>query len=174
MSQDNAGQEPVKKPETEVEIKQPNASEVDPEAVISQLLDENKRLEQDRDNYRKGLLKAKGKLQETEEEPEEDIDTKIDRKVQERLAQTTYADSQKRLAEEALKLARENKELKKSLANRGQLSSKGQGGGSQVEVPVGQNYFSPEKIQALKARGWGDDKIERFKQNREKAKGGGI
>ena len=149
-----------------VETNQPIAPEVDSEAVISQLLDENKRLETERDNYRRGILKAKGKLPEEEvDASEEDLDARIERKVSERLLETQWAANQKRLEEELKKQARENKELKKSLANRSQLSSTGQGSG-QAEMSVPDSSLSPDMLQQLKARGWSDDKIARFKKNR--------
>lgn len=168
MPNETAGQEPVKKPEEEVKTNQPSASEVDPEAEMAKLLAENKRLSEERENYRKGMLKAKGKLSEVVE-PEEDLDAKLDQKISERLAQTNYARVQQQLEEQAIKLARENKELKKSLANRPPTTTNTFS--SQQPNEVRSSPLSPEKEKALLNSFTGDEetkkrKLEAWKNNR--------
>lgn len=151
--------------EQEVKTNQSTASETDDEAVISQLLDANKKLSEERENYRRGMLKAKGKSESVDDD-DEDLDAKIDRKVNERLLNTQWAESQQQLANEAKRLARENKELKKSATNRSQISTTAQG--SSVEgTKIPDSSLSPEKLAYLKTTlKWDDKKIEAFKKNR--------
>lgn len=55
-------------PETSgVETNQSNAPEIDYEAEYAALLAENERIHSEKENYKKGLLKAKGKLDDEEE-----------------------------------------------------------------------------------------------------------
>ncbi len=165
-------QAPVEKPEG-VENQQPIAPEVDPEVVIGQLLDANKKLAQERENMRRGMLKAKGKWFEPEpkaEEPEleETNVSAMEDLIKEQVSKldTAYIESNKQLEEETKKLARENKELKKSLANKSQVSSSAQGA-SNVEQPVKNATLSDQQLDHLKnALKWDDKKIEAFKQNR--------
>lgn len=60
-----------------VEIKQSGAPETDELEMVSVLLDNLKKVEAERDNYRRGMLKAKGKISEPED-VEEDLDAKLD------------------------------------------------------------------------------------------------
>ena len=166
MSNETAGQEPVEKPEG-VETQTTSAPEVDAETRMTQILAENKKLAEERDNYRRGMLKAKSRISEEVETEDEDFDAKVARVVEEKLSQTQWAEAQTRLETEAMKLARENKELKKSLANRSQISSTGQGSSQEV-TQVQDSKFNPDKISELKKRGWSDKKIELFKKNRLK------
>ncbi len=162
MPNENAGvQEPVEKPVEAVETK-PTAAEADPETVISQLLDENKKLATERENYRLGMLKAKRKLPEDVEPEDEDLDAKIDRKVNERLLNTQWAESQQRLEDEAKKLARENKELKKSILNRSQVSTTNQVT-SHDSPQVRDTSIPPEKEKELMARFTGSEEVKRRK-----------
>jgi hypothetical protein len=161
----NAGQEPVKKPEEGVEL-QPTAPEAtldsDPEIVISSLLDENKKLAAERENYRKGMLKAKGKL--TEDDEPEDLETIIDRKVNEKLLNSQWIESQRRLEETAKKLARENKELKLAAINKAPKTSQGAGSGAAAQPADA--TLSAEKLAHLKnVLKWDEAKIEKFKKN---------
>lgn len=137
------------------------------EAVIGRLLDETKRLELERESYRKAALKAKGKL--PDEEP--DLDALIDQKVTEKLLNTQWAENQSKLESEAKRLARENKELKLAVANRSSTSPTGQVSGT-VEYVAPDKTLSPEQIAHFKnTLKWDDKKIERYKKNLRDAKG---
>jgi hypothetical protein len=153
-----------------VENKQPEAPGVDYEAVVSTLLDEQKRLETERDNYRKGMLKAKGKLPAEEvAEEDEDLDTKIDRKVQERLTATKAAQAQTQLEETIKKMAKDLKETKLALANRSQLKPTNTQVTGDATVDVPDNILSPEALEECKRAGWSEEKIKRLKQNMAKS-----
>lgn len=173
MDKPIAGQEPVKKPEDGVENQQPIAPEVDPEVVIGQLLEANKKLASERENMRKGMLKAKGKWHEpepVESEPPQEVNTEMEELVKQSISKldTEFAESEKQLETEVKRLAKENKELKKSLANRSQVGGN-VGGASNVETPVKDHQLSEEKLSHLKnVLKWSPEKIEAFKLNLRK------
>lgn len=76
-------------PEAEAVDKDPNAAEdVDYAAELAEALQKNIELQEERDNYKKGLLKAKGKL--PEDEPN-DKDDEVGRRVKEELAKVLPA-----------------------------------------------------------------------------------
>ena len=145
-----------------------NTQEVDYEAELAKVNEKLAKTNEEKENYRKGMLKAKGKLPDEDDNSsnDEDIDAKIDRKVQERLLATREATI---IAEkEALvsSLAKKNKELTLALKNRGQISTtSGQGSNEDRQEVKTDKYFSKEQIADLKKRGWSDEKIETAKKN---------
>ena len=146
-----------------VEIKQSGAPEIDELEMVSVLLDNLKKVEAERDNYRKGMLKAKGKISEPED-VEEDLDAKLDRKLEERFAANKVLQAQAQLEETVRKQAKELKEAKLALANRSQLKSSASiSGDATVDVP--DNILSPAQIDELKAAKWSDSKIALLKKN---------
>lgn len=104
--------------------------------------------ETDRDNYKEGMLKAKGKL-------------KTDETATDETGSTDSAAATSGLQP----LLRRIKELETAAANRTQISTAGQGAGSETTMKVGDNMLSSDQIKALQAKGWDDKKIARFKQN---------
>lgn len=129
------------------------------------------KLTTERENYRKGMLKAKGKISEEEEDDsEESLEDKVQRMVKEQLidAQLNQAQREK---DDLLKsaLAR-NKELETALKNRSQIATAGQGSGSETKVTPKDNILSEEKLKQLKGLGWDDKKIELYKKNLMKVK----
>ena len=156
--------------ETKVETPSQTQPEVDYEAELQKKDAEIAKVREEKDNYRKGMLKAKGKLpEEDDNSSEEDLDAKIDRKVQERLLQTREAQVQSEKDALVLSLAKKNKELTLALKNRGQINTSS-GQGSNQERPEGKvdNVLSNDQLASLKARGWDDKKIEEFKKNLNK------
>lgn len=131
------------------------------------------KLTEEKDNYKRGMLKAKGKPAKDEEEDEdadEDIDTKIDRKVNERLLDTKISNAQADKDELLKKALARNKELETAIKNRSQISTSGQGSGSESKLTPKDAILSEEKIKQFKGMGWDDAKIERYKQNLMKNK----
>lgn len=133
------------------------------------------RLSTERDNYKKGMLKAKGKIttddkEDDEDDEEEDLDTKIDRKIEERAIDTKL--NQALSEKEALLkqgLAR-IKELETAIKNRSQISTAGAGSSTDTKMTAKDPILSQEKINYFKSLGWDDKKIERYKQNLMKTK----
>lgn len=146
-----------------VENKQPEAAGADELEMVSVLLDNLKKVEAERDNYRKGMLKAKGKISEPED-VENDLETVVRRVVQENLLSSKEAQIKNELEETLRKTARENRELKLALANRSQLKSLVSiSGDATVDVP--DNILSPAQLDELKAAKWSDSKIALLKKN---------
>lgn len=127
------------------------------------------KIREERDNYKKGMLKAKGKLE--DDDDQEDIEAKIERMVSEKILATREAELIKEKDDVIKALARKNAELTTALKNRSQIST-GTGAGTNTEAqPVSDNVLSAEQIKSLKAKGWSDDKISRFRENLLKNRG---
>jgi hypothetical protein len=115
------------------------------------------------------MLKAKKKLPAEEEsygaeEEKPDIESLVADQVRIQLANSTEA----RLLAEKDALFRtatqKVKELTVALKNKDQNSASGQGGSTEGRE-VGDNFFSPEQLASLKAKGWDDTKIAKLKEN---------
>lgn len=148
------GQDTVQKSELELKF----------EANESEL----KKTREERDNYKKGLLKAKGKIAADDDsnDDKEDLDAKIERIVSER----TIDSREKELLAEKDQLLKQalarNSELETAVKNRSQIqTSTGQGSGSEQKLSPKDAVLSDEKIKAFKSMGKSDAWIERFKQN---------
>jgi len=161
-------------PETGVKAESPtSAPEVDLVAEYEKLLQENARMMEERDNYKKGMLSAKAKLKGRaedfeEEEPEtseEDRIAAIARKV---YLETESARLEKKKEEAIQKLLRENKELKLREQSRSQLSSAP--GSSAPDKPESNpSPWSKEQLAELKRRGVDPTKVfENFKTHYSK------
>lgn len=126
------------------------------------------KLSTERTNYKKGMLKAKGKL--PEEEEEEDLDAKIERKVQERMLDSEITKIQQE-KDALLKttLAR-MKELETAFKNKDQMSTSDVGSSNGSKFTVKDNVLTDEKLKALKAMGKNDAWIENYKKNLLKVK----
>ena len=144
-------------------------TEVDSETLLAQKDAEIAKIATERDNYRKGLLKAKGKIpaeEELDSSTPEGLDALIDRKVTERMLATKEAQLHAEKDDIIKKTLKRNKELELALKNRtGITSTSGQG--SNQEKPEGKadNFFSNEQLASLKAKGYSDKKIEALKKN---------
>jgi hypothetical protein len=148
------------------------ATQVDYEALLADKEAKLARIEQERDNYKKGLLRAKGKLPEDYQTDSDETET------QEQMFRR-IAREERLSAEEAQLLAdkdnaykavlKRNKELEVALKNRGQISSSSAQGSNQ-DKPEGKadNYLSNDQVAYFKAKGWNDKKIEAFKENSKK------
>lgn len=62
------------------------------------------------------------------------------------------------------------KEMAVALQNRQGLSNTGQQGNSTEGQQVKDNFFSPEQLASLKAKGWDDKKIQRLRDNLQRSK----
>lgn len=127
-------------------------------ARIAELESENARLENDRNNYRKAALVAKGRI-EPDEDESPDLDTLIQQKVEAAMFDTKKAVIEQEKESLLQKALRENEELRKAASNRGQVSI-ASGAGSNMDKPeVRENYWSPEQEAALKAKGLDPQKV---------------
>lgn len=130
------------------------------------------RLATERNNYKKGMLKAKGKAKDDEDDSDdEDIDSKITRLVEEKLLDTQFTKAQKEKDDIIKKALERNKELETAVKNRSQIPKEGNGSSSEAKMAPKDAVLTEEKIKQLKGMGWDDAKIERFKQNLMKNRG---
>lgn len=171
MSEEQKTVQKVETAVTQPEVTSAPVTEVDYEALLAKKDAELEIVRAKKDQYKKGILRAKGKLPEEDNTPEE-LDALIDRKVQEKLLSTQEAQIQ---AEQSLiikNLAKRNKELEVALKNRSQITQASAPGSNNDKPEVTtDSYFSNEQIQALKAKGWSDKKIEQAKVNMKKPSG---
>jgi len=161
----------VKGVEAEI-VPAPVQQEVDYEAILAEKDAELAKISQEKDNYRKGLLKAKGKIPEdyqSDADEPETTEALIDRKVREAILSTKEAQLQVEKDQTISALIKRNREVETALKNRGQISSSA-GEGSNQDKPEGKkdNYFSNDQISALRAKGYDDAKIETLKKNMTK------
>lgn len=145
-----------------------NTSEVDYEAVLKQKDQEIEQVRKEKENYRKGMLKAKGKIPDDSsgDDEIENMEALIDRKVTERFLSTKEAQLQAEKDNALKAVLKRNKELEVALKSRGQILDTSASGANldRPEVKT-DTYFSKDQIQALKAKGWSDAKIEAAKKN---------
>jgi hypothetical protein len=157
-------EEAKKEVEQKVEVASPEQTEAE-----KQLAEKNAQIEQltlERNNYKKGMLKAKGKKVDDEpEEDEEDLDAKVNRKVQEALLDTKLQTALKEKDDIIKKAFERNKELETTIANRSQIASAGTGSGNEAKLVAKDNVLSQEKINYFKSQGKTDAWIERYKEN---------
>lgn len=123
--------------------------------ALKMSLDRETKLAAERDNYKEGMLKAKGKLKSKDGAGDEDDDG----------ASGTKDETSPVLADTVKQLLKRNAELVTAVVGRSQIATSGQGTGSDTKVEVGDNLLSTSQVADLKARGWDDVKIARFKQN---------
>ena len=116
----------------------------------------------ERDNYKRGMLKAKGKLKDDEDDNDEEEDETV---VVKQKAKAKTDSSTTELVGLVKQVLKDNQELKTAIANKAQIGTAGAGAGTTTTLTVGDNVLSADQITSLKAKGWDDTKIARFKQN---------
>lgn len=155
-------------PQAGVEVNASAAPTDDPEAKLSALLEENDKLRRDRDNYRSATLVMKGKKEADELDLTDPVQLQayIDKSVNDKLLETREVESSKELIDFAKSLARKNKELATSVANRSQIAPTSTGSGSTGMEVKSNSYWSPEQADTLKKRwvsqGIPNDRIEKM------------
>lgn len=117
--------------------------------------------ETERDNYKKGMLIAKGKIEDDEEPPAVDVSELVKKEVQAALNDSDYLATVKERDELIEKTMRENRELR--LAFKGKAGAPSASGSNQDSQKVADHVLSEEQERDLKSRGWDDKKIAHFK-----------
>ena len=168
MDNENAGVQPVEKePGVENEtIKAPiSSTELDYLAALAEADKKLENITQERDNYKRGLLKAKGKVQdEYEEEPTDDVRSI----VREEILKTQTAQIQMERENLIKKMAKENAEMKVALRNKSQLTNSSAGSGEQDSTPK-DSFWSAEQLAVFKARKLDPDKVkEHYLKNKDR------
>lgn len=134
----------------------------DYELKIKSLEDEKNKLIEETANWKLAALKAKGKVHEDPED-DEDLEQKMRRISQETLAGSRLAEIAREQDEILKKALKENKELK--LAQLNKTTAPASVGSHTETTTVRDTLVTPEQEAALRARGWDDKKIERYKKN---------
>ncbi len=131
--------------------------------VHTQTVQEKEQAERDRDNYKKGMLAAKGKKSAGDEEvtEPEDIETIVSRKVSEALKLKEQEDTRKRQEEFVKKIIKENSELKIARANKSQVGS-GSASATPSEGSTVQTdkFFTQEQLDYFKSRKLDPEKVK--------------
>lgn len=160
-------------PETAVQNKT-SAAEVDLVAEYEKLLQENARMMEERDNYKKGMLSAKAKLKHRQVEDYDDDAEPVDEEERiAAIARKVYLDTEaarlEKQKEEAIqKLLKENRELKLREQSRSQISSAA-GSAAPEKEESSPSPWSKEQIAELKRRGLDPMKVfENFKTHYSK------
>ncbi len=139
-------------------------TEIDAEARIAQLEAEKTRIATERDNYRTGMLKAKGKL--PADDPELDLtgDDRLRAIAREELANSELA----RIAEEQDTIIKatlkENKELKLAQMNKTTVPAT-VGAHSESQTVSTDPIIPADQMAYFKSKNWTDKDIELYKKN---------
>jgi hypothetical protein len=150
-----AGVPPVEKAP---EVKAPEASQDDAASLLAAKDAEISRLSDERENYRRAALKAKGKYH--EEDTPDDLDELIEKKVQEKLYDVQIVKAQQEKEAILQKTLRENAELRNAIKNRPPAPSAA--GANQGRATVGDTatgYWSPDQEADLKKKGLDPQKV---------------
>ncbi len=147
MEETIAGGQPVEKaPEINPAVSQEKTAE----QLLAEAQAKIDKLAEEKDNYRRGMLKAKGKLPE-EEDGQEDLETLVERKVQEKLYDATIQEAEKQKDELIKRTLKENAELKQLAKSKGFIPTSMGSNQDKPEVKTEQ-YFSPEQTADLAKR----------------------
>lgn len=152
--------------EAVVEKKEVSATDtqgVDLAEKLEKTLEQLAKSEEERDNYKRGMLKAKGKTDEDEDDDSEE--EKLFKKLEARLKDSETEKARKEAADLTKQLIKRNKEMEEALKNKSQMSGAATGTGTESQLKVGDNQLSEAQLAELKKRGWNEEKIARFKQN---------
>lgn len=110
----------------------------------------------EKDNYKRGLLKAKGKL----DDDQPNLDELVSQKVAEALNASKEAELDKKEQVLVEKVLKENQEMKRALQNREQISSAPQGTGNTGTPSTTDSFFSPEQLAYFKQRKLDPEKVK--------------
>jgi len=155
----DAGSGTVETPEV-VKPDDNQPKETDYKAQFEAAMSENARLFEEKENYRRGMLKAKGKMP----EENDDIDSLVEEKVKKVLDERTFDEKIKASQEtqKAIldKLALENSELKNALKNGGLSIPVSAGSNLDRPEPAKKEFFSQEQLADMKKRGLDPEKVK--------------
>ncbi len=125
------------------------------EALIAELA----KAKEERENYRRGMLAAKGKPVKDPVDEESDLDTLVQQKVVQALEAEKEALVNKKYEAVVETLMLKNKEYALALQNKANMPNASAGTG-QVDKAVSDNFFSAEQLADLKKRGLDPEKVK--------------
>ncbi len=127
------------------------------------LVEENKRIGTEKENYRKGMLLAKGKLKAgknfSDDEETDDLESLIDKKVEERLLSAQASLVEKKQSEYVQKLIDNNKEMALALQNKNQLPNASSGSAQSKGSEVTNSPWSKEQLAEFAKKGIDPKKV---------------
>ena len=127
----------------------PTDTEVELAAVKVKLIE----TEKERDNYKTGLLKEKGKITEDDfinDENRETVDAVIDKKVKIALLDNQIIQDRQKEQELISKIVKENKELRVALKSKSQPTGASRGSGSEEEGKNKEFFTEEQKAEIFK------------------------
>lgn len=141
----------------------------------AQMLERVSKIEEEKDNYKQGMLKAKKALKEQgflDEEEEDERESRIVNKVVESIKPLISFQSKEKSESEKLaeKLRLQLEEIKEAQKAKSQISNIPNGGQEETKSPKKDDFFSDAQTKELQARGWSKEKIEALKENIKKQK----
>lgn len=176
MEENIAGSAPVETAEQELSPEEIQAIPVAPleeelatlQAQYEALEAEKARIAAEKENYRRGMLKAKGKSYEDDNQdlPEED---KLRSIVREELLNTQELKNAKQNEDLVKSLLKKTQEMATALKNRTQMTPSG-GSSAGESAPSKDHFWSAQQLADLKARNLDPDKVKQnVLKNRERA-----
>jgi len=138
--------EEEKKKEEELNRGQNAPTDIEVELAITK--ERLAKAEEERDNYKTGLLKEKGKITEDElinDENRETVNMVIDKRVKIALLDSQIVQDKIKERELTERLLKENKELRVALKSKSQPTNTGQGSGSDEDKEIKKDFFSKEQ-----------------------------
>lgn len=156
-----------------VETNQVAPSDTDLLKLLADKDAELAKIKEERENYKRGMLIAKGKTKEDDEDAEgkPSVQELVRQAVREEMLSSKEQAIINEKDEIIKKALREKDELITTLKNRSQISTTGQGGSTETTTVVSDGILSEEKIQQLKKTGKSDAWIEAYKKNLMKNRG---
>lgn len=146
----------------EVVAPEPQVSGVDYEALLREKEEQLAKISQERENYKQGLLRAKGKASEEDLFADEVVqEDKLRAIVREELLSTESAKIAKEREELLNKVLRENKELKHAFKAKAQVATAPISAGTNLDRPEANTQFwTEEQLAVMKSRGIDPDKAK--------------
>lgn len=136
-----------------------NAPAGDLAAELEKVRAEKARVEEERDNYKKGMLKAKGYLPNDGQDGDDTLS--VEDVVKKVILEQRTQDLTQREQDINKKILDENKTLKETIVaiqNKSQLGGAGSGSGADKEPPLN-NYWTTDQEASLKAKGLDPKKV---------------
>jgi len=116
-----------------------------------------KKAEEEREHYKKGMLKAKGKLKSDDDDFEDEETQVIDaERIQDIVKKTLAEERQKTESEVAKKV----QEIKTAYINRSQMPNAPQGVGTSTPESKGGTFWSKEQLEYFKAKRIDPEKVK--------------
>lgn len=134
---------------------------VDYKAILEETQAQLIKIDAEKENYRKGMLKAKGKpADDYGEEDSEDIDEKFRRIAREELLKTQESQLIAKRDDTLKNVLKQNEELRLALKNRASVGTATASGSNQEKNEVKDTFFTDAQLAELKRKGLDPAKVK--------------